>query len=232
MNGVISEFNSRTKEVDKYFSFLSSLIEDDAALYFENKQTHKYKKIDDETLKILKANSFLLLYNLIESSFKSALKQLVNEINNAGLKYEDSIPEIRKLWLEFEKIYFTKLPHGTKKLDYIYDIVDNITDQILSIPGDLKKNGISGNLDAQKIKEFASLYGISSETLENKQGSQLRRVKDNRNSLAHGDQSFSRLGRDYTFPELNDIKKEVVIYMRFILKTINTKISAKYYSVA
>lgn len=232
VNDVISEFNSRTQEVDKYFSFIKSLTDDGASLYFANKQTHKHKTIDDETLKILKANSFLLLYNLIESSFKSALKKLVDEINNSGLKYENSIPEIKKMWIEYEKSYFTKHPNNTKKLDYIYDIVDNIADQILSVPSKLQGNGISGNLDAQKIKKFAALYGISSDTLVKKPGSQLLTVKTNRNNLAHGDESFSSCGRNYSFQELNVIKKEVVTYMRFILKRINSKINAKYYSVA
>jgi hypothetical protein len=229
MDSVISEFNERANEVETYFSFLEDALKEKACLSFKEKTTQQIKLIDTELQKILKANSFILLYNLVESSFKSTLQHLGDEINNSETSYKDAIPAIRKIWLQYDKKYFNDLPKGTKKLDYVYSIIDDITNQIVTIPGKLDGIGISGNLDAQKIKEYAALYGINSQEIDNKSCEKLYTVKNKRNELAHGDSSFAQCGRDYNFQQLNDIKKETVSYMRFILGVFKKHIDKKYY---
>lgn len=77
---VINDFNTRVREIEGYFKLLNSIINEDARLYFPNKGSHKYKKIDDELIKVMKANCFLLLYNLIESSIKLSLTEIYDSI--------------------------------------------------------------------------------------------------------------------------------------------------------
>jgi hypothetical protein len=47
--------------------------------------------------------------------------------------------------------------------------------------------------------------------------------------LAHGVVSFSECGKDYTIAELQQIKKEVVGYLRGILKNVDSYIVNKEY---
>ncbi|MBC6109187.1 MAE_28990/MAE_18760 family HEPN-like nuclease [Pedobacter fastidiosus] len=76
-------------------------------------------------------------------------------------------------------------------------------------------------MDGLKIRDFATKYGFSSNTHRNaNNGVKLHQVKTQRNSLAHGNTSFAECGRNYTIGDLRDIKKQVIIYLRNILKNI------------
>ncbi|WP_160061131.1 MAE_28990/MAE_18760 family HEPN-like nuclease [Psychromonas sp. L1A2] len=229
MENIILEFTERTKEIDRYFSFVENVIKDEASLYFKDRKRRKVKKIDGEIQKILKANSFILLYNLIESSFKSTLESLCDEINNSETSYDNLIPEVKKMWLEYESEYFTKKPKQSKKLDHVYSIINDLTNYVLTIPRTLDGIGISGNVDGKKIKECVKAYGLTSKAIMTKPAGKLLTVKTQRNNLAHGDVSFSDCGRNYTFDELSEIKKEVFSYMKFVLNVFNKNIKRKYY---
>ena len=229
MENIILEFTERTKEIDRYFSFVENVIKDEASLYFKDRKRRKVKKIDGEIQKILTANSFILLYNLIESSFKSTLESLCDEINNSETSYDNLIPEVKKMWLEYESEYFTKKPKQSKKLDHVYSIINDLTNYVLTIPRTLDGIGISGNVDGKKIKECVKAYGLTSKAIMTKPAGKLLTVKTQRNNLAHGDVSFSDCGRNYTFDELSEIKKEVFSYMKFVLNVFNKNIKRKYY---
>ncbi|MEM6187633.1 MAE_28990/MAE_18760 family HEPN-like nuclease [Shewanella vaxholmensis] len=231
MEDVIEDFNVRVDEINKYFLFLKNIVVDDATLYLSQKRSYKFKSVDDDLHKILKANAFLLVYNLVESSFTRTLQCLCDEINLSGKNYNSMIPEIRKAWLKYEVDYFSKIPKGINKGDYIYEVIGNISEQVLTVPRSLKGIGISGNLDVKKIKDCALIYGVKSEALENRKSNGLFVVKAKRNSLAHGELSFTQCGREYDFYELLEIKKEVVSYMRFVLNLFKSRINSKYYAV-
>ena len=64
MDSVITEFNERVNEIETYFSFLEDALKEKAVLSFESNATQQTKSIDAELQKILKANSFILLYKL------------------------------------------------------------------------------------------------------------------------------------------------------------------------
>jgi DNA-binding ferritin-like protein len=229
MEITIAEFDQRVVEVESYFAFLESALKNKAALSFEEADKPKIQIIDSELQKILKANSFILLYNLVESSFKSTLEKLCDDINHSQARYENAIPAIRKIWLQYDQKYFTVHPKGTVKLDYVYEIIDDIANQILRLPENLDGMIISGNLDSQKIKEYAKIYGIESEALHRKSCIKLFTVKNQRNALAHGNISFTQCGRDYDYSQLNEMKEAIINYMEFILKEFKRNIDQKYY---
>jgi hypothetical protein len=52
--------------------------------------------------KILKANGFLLLYNLAESSIKKAIEEIYVELNNKTVTYEDIREELKKVVSRFK----------------------------------------------------------------------------------------------------------------------------------
>jgi hypothetical protein len=55
-------------------------------------------------------------------------------------------------------------------------------------------------------------------------------VKTQRNDLAHGSISFSECGRQYTVDELERIKRQVVVFMRSILRSIGAYIRKQSYA--
>lgn len=222
---IINDFNTRVREIDGYFKLLDSIINQDVKLFFPNKKSHKFKKIDDELIKVMKANCFLLLYNLIESSIKLSITEIYDSITLKTKKYDDVKDEIRKIWIS--ENYKNFKDQGT---EFIYTTINNITDDVISINFKPEKV-ISGNIDGMKVREFSTMYGFSNSTHHlAKNGVKLHQVKKQRNDLAHGAISFSQCGRQYTYEDLFEIKQQVIIYLRGILNNINSYLVHEQYN--
>lgn len=231
---IIEEFESRVIEVELYFNFIEQTSIPNASIGdFYAKDTPAIK-IENDLKKILKANLFILLYNLVESSFTKTLNKLIQEINNSHCKYGMLIPEIRKIWLQDETKFFSKKVPKTdgktgNKLDYYFSIIDNLLEHVLSIP---ENKDISGNLDAKSIRELTAKYGALSETINKIKAEQLNKVKNKRNLLSHGNISFLECGRDETPESLKIIKDQVISFMRAVLCELEIKIEQQYYKIA
>ncbi|MDM8565483.1 MAE_28990/MAE_18760 family HEPN-like nuclease [Candidatus Halobeggiatoa sp. HSG11] len=220
MIDTLQDFNRRVDEIEIYFNFLEDIVNKTPKLFYPD--TKEYKPIAQEMTKILKANGFLLLYNLVESSFKKAIEEIYVELDNKNVTYEDIREELKKVVLKNFK------DCNTDKL--LLSKVTNISIDIVSKCFDSEKI-ISGNLDARKIKDFAKNYGFSYETNARitKNGSELETVKIKRNDLAHGIFSFCDCGKDYTIEDLLKIKQEVISYLREILQNIERYINTESY---
>ncbi|SCW41273.1 MAE_28990/MAE_18760 family HEPN-like nuclease [Mucilaginibacter sp. NFR10] len=226
MKVVLVEFETRVKEIDLYFDFITDIIENEAQLLFPKKQKTKYKNIDSELTKILKANAFLLLYNLIESSLKKSIQEIYNSLNKENAKYVSVTDEIKKRWIEVNYKNFKSQPYVAEK---ILEIINTINEDVINMDFNASKT-ISGNVDSRKIKEFSTIYGFSSKTHHTtNDGNKLYVVKNKRNDLAHGTISFSDCGKEYTIEDITEIKKQVVSYMRGILKNVSKFLDEKKY---
>jgi len=227
MDTIIEEFKEKAKEIDEYLSF----IETTTSLRDDFDKT-KMVKVSQKVHNILKSNLFLLLYNLIESSFKSALEKICIEITSSKIEYREVIPEIKEIWIKekYKNFENFSLPKGIKKSKFIMDKIDNIVNDVIEIEFNIKKNSdISGNLDARKIKDINQKYGIILDKEMDEKS--LFIIKNNRNNLAHGDETFSRCGASYTMQDLKDITNNSIYYMDFILSHIKTYIDNKKYKI-
>lgn len=215
MLSVINDFNTRVQEIDVYFKLLDNVINKDAKLFFPANKTHKFKDFDSELVKVMKANSFLLIYNLIESSVKLSITEIYDSITLTANKYDDVSDQIRKIWiLENYKNFKNR---GT---DFIFGAISDIAEDIIDIKFRSEKV-ISGNIDSRKVSEFSTHIGFSNTTHHlAKNGVKLYQVKKLRNDLAHGSISFSECGRQYTYEDLFETKQQVIIYLRGILNNI------------
>ena len=75
--------------------------------------------------------------------------------------------------------------------------------------------GVNGNLNAKQIKDICDRHRIRYQVTDDRQN--LEEVKKRRNSLAHGDQSFSYCARDLTLTDLETIKDTVIRFIQEIL---------------
>jgi len=217
MKRFIEEFEQRKREVNLYFEFLGNQIDREIAF-----SEH------DEIERILKANSFLILYNLIESSVTNAIQAIHDSIETEAVAYSSLKKEIQKIFLK--QLYHRLKESNNSTFEslmmlFLGKIIAN------TFIDDLNKAlTFSGNVDAQKIRDVAKDYGFSSNTSSTSRGgSELLIVKNQRNQLAHGNISFSECGRERTFIELNDIKNEVINYLEDILNNIEIYIDNKDY---
>ena len=226
MEVIILEFELKVKEINEYFLFIlnTTHLERD---FDETKIVKVSKTVQD----VLKANLFLLLYNLVESSFKKSLESICLNITNEEITYVKVIPEIRKMWINKQYKNFEStcvIPREMKKSEFIMDKIDNIAQDIIDIKFD---NELSGNVTTKHIKDLTMQYGLQSNEILEKEATSLFIIKNKRNNLAHGNESFSECGRDYTLGKLEEIKIESVDYMRFILTHIKEFVVTKQYMI-
>lgn len=229
MKIIIAEFKEKVREINEYFSFI------EITTSLKGKfGTTKTIKVSQKVHNILKSNLFLLLYNLIESSFKSALEKICLEITSNQVEYKDVIPEIKQMWIKKEYKNFEKssLPQNVEQPKFIMDKIDDIANDVIKIEFTIKRNrDISGNLDTIAIKKINKKYGIILNEEPKKYTQSVSTIKTNRNKLAHGDETFNRCGADYTMQDLKEIKNNSINYMEFILPRIKIYLDNKKYKI-
>ena len=178
------------------------------------------KEVDTELSTILKANGFLLLYNLIEATIRNTIDAVLNSIHTSTVTFRDLSDNLKKIWIKQE----TKNINGEKNHEKVMAIAKAILDnEILSFERDCIN--ISGNIDAQKIREILKQFGGD----EISDGRDLKTIKDKRNNLAHGEFTFSEIGRDYSVQELIKYKKETKDYLSNVLDEMQDYIGNQKY---
>ena len=217
MIAVQTDFKTRAQEVTRYFQFLREFHEQ--RVVFTNLPTGKIaiSRPDQVALfKTLKANGFLLLYNLVESSVKNAIEAIFDEFKTQGVSFDDCRDEVRKIVL-------TNL-----KRHNVADILPALSVISLDVVvATFRKDELfSGNVDARRIREVASDYGFRS---PNRKSDELLTVKTNRNDLAHGNKSFADVGCDYDVERLESINFEVRTFLEELLKNVADYITTRAY---
>lgn len=215
MQIVLLEFNTRVIEINEYFSFLEALISGTAKLaILEDGNDRKIESIDRDLAKTLKANGFLLLYNLIESTMRNAIKAIFDELEEKRVSYDSVTVEIKKIVLQNLK---------NRSVDNIHTKITNVSIDIISA-GFSSKELFSGNIDRKEITKTAKKYGFSHDTdySKTKHGESLYSIMKNRNDLSHGTKSFSEVGRETSVEDLLRVKEEVIEYVRQILINIES----------
>lgn len=216
-----ADFLKRVAEIEGYFEFLSKLDGPHARLHYEDENGNLLSEpIDQEVLKTLRAASLLIMYNLVESAIKSAIETIYDDLKQKKVNFDDVRDELKQ-------VAISNLRRNGKDL-----LLKQITlaADILTIP--FKREELfSGNVDAKKIRETAAKYGFSSNSTspQARGGVGLLVIKTRRNDLAHGDYSFSEVGRDFPVPDLVDLKTEVVAYLTDIVTNIEQYVAREEY---
>ena len=175
----------------------------------------------------MKSNLLLMLYNLVEACVVSGMMEIYEDLKNDGCSYSSVISEIQNIWAKYEinEIY-GPTTERTAYENRVQRIIQNITTESpIILPRDAL--GVSGNLNAKKIKELCDRHRIRYR-LETR-GESLERVKLERNNLAHGDVSFSDCARNLSLSDLETIKDEVFLFIDGILKGMKDYYDGKGY---
>lgn len=227
MISVLTDFEERVQEIELYFEHLNLILNKDAELFFPRNITRQKRRINSELHKVLKANCFLLLYNLSESSIRQALIEIYDKITEKGLKYSNVKDEIKKIWITSKYRNFNNM-----SVENIFDVIaGRILDDTIDIRFE-DKHSLSGAVDGLRIRDFALKVGFSDRTHPAlREGFKLHEVKTQRNKLAHGEISFAKCGRDYSFEDLNKTKKQVISFLRSILLNIKAYLENEDYKI-
>jgi hypothetical protein len=220
------DFEKRKDEVENYFSFLSILGDhENTRLKYKKDDDLVEEKISEQLQNILIANGFLLLYNVIEATVRHSILEIYYAIENNEISFEQLSENLKKIWLEQST---DNLKEGNFKPDTLRDSILKITESILTKETILlskDKLDFSGNLDAQKIRELAKQYGFQKPS----NGRNLVTIKNKRNHLAHGDFTFSQIGREFTVGELENFKDETLEFLSDVIDKIEIFIVHRHY---
>lgn len=219
---------SRVEEVNIYFDFLFTVIDRRAELSLEkpfgegDPDEREFRRIPAAVINTLKANGFLLLYNMVEATIKQAFYSMRLVIEDQGHCFDDLHESMRH--------YLTGLLRVEDVRTKVMKSKHPVGKAILEAGFDAGKL-LSGNIHHQTLKSIADKFGFSVETDAEltKGGRRLTDVKTKRNQLAHGQLSFLECGRDTAIEEIIEIKGEVIHYLTQILDNIEAYLTNRQY---
>ncbi len=213
MLGLREDFETRSQEIYDYLSLIKFLDGVDSEILANNNTTNLV--ITSSMKKTLKGTIYILLYNLVESTMREAICYIHDDIKSKRICFDELLPSIQK-----EIIKRVKSEHIG-----LTDIVSSIRHGIsIDIPyaSFNKKKLFSGNITRDEINKKSLVYGFSCQSNFEitKHGEKLDIVKQHRNDLAHGNISFSEIGKDKTPSDLLTVCDEVIAYLEAITSNI------------
>jgi len=224
MNSVKVDFEKRKNEIQEYLAYVTVICDDNTKIKHSVENIFREEKVSDQLQKILIANGFLILYNLIEATIRNSICEIFDRIQDEGIAYIDLSESIKRIWIDQNTHGFK---NGNTKFETLRDCVLSITTAIIAkenIQFAKDQINFSGNLDAKKIRTLATSYGFD---VPSKNGDNLLTIKNKRNHLAHGDFTFSDIGKDYTVNDLNNFKEETFDYLEDVILKIEAFINGK-----
>ncbi|MDI9312329.1 MAG: MAE_28990/MAE_18760 family HEPN-like nuclease [Limnohabitans sp.] len=233
---VRKEFDNRVDEINSFFEILN-IIELEkphiCAINLKSEEANQKVVLDVNSSKVdtLRSTTYLLLYNLIESTVYNSVISIFDEISDNGLKYFDIVEDVQKYWLNNMYKHDDK-----KKKETIIETIMNVTIQIFNNTIVLASNKINygGSLDAKAIFATANSMKINIGNVlkiydENKHGQTLIEIKQKRNWLAHGEKSFIDVGSTSSFGQLEEVKTNVLDFLREFISAVETYIIKQQY---
>ncbi len=182
------QFNPKAVEVSQYFMFFKKLEKET----YERKRIQAQNPVIDvyfnqDIERTLKGAGFLLLYNLIEGTIRSAIEHIFAHISSHSVCFDDLNRDLKLIVLKnFKK----------KSPDKLIEQINQLSLDIISETFDANEI-VSGNVDARKVRTLARNYGFSSQSSPmTYDGYDLLAIKTHRNDLAHGFKSFNEIGKD------------------------------------
>lgn len=215
MRDFLLEFERRSGEVRRY---IAALTVAERAIFSRGKKSHV------EDLKVFRAGAILVIYNAIEASARLGIQAIYDAIAATGTTFDDLNDSLKvKILSDFNA------NAGRKN----YDQIQSVAIDLISHSFDAQKL-FAGNVDARKIKEISEKYGFStdSEHSVTQHGSDLLTIKSKRQDLAHGNLSFSEVGREYSTADIRRMSRYSMAYMHSILRHIDDYLDKELYKKA
>ncbi len=210
----LKEYEKRKKETEYLLNIITMYEKN-----IFNEDFTKFYIIEDLTyvdyLKIIKSSLILMLYNLMESSISLFLKYTYEEFNKENLTFKETCEEIRNLYVEkLVQNCFTKTSSYQTYESAIKKLSKEIVNDII-LKLDEKVFDISGNIDGEYINEISKKLGLnfksSSKGMYKEYPLYIGNIKNARNKLAHGEESFLYKGQNYTSGDLKNYFNEICI---------------------
>jgi hypothetical protein len=201
------EFRERRTQVKRYLAVVAKMERE--LSWKKERQPHSNNRLN-----VLRAGTFLILYNMIES----AARLSVQAIHDDMLEKRISFSQLRRSLRRAVVLGFKR--RGNPDL---HQDMKNVPLELVTAALDVDEH-FSGNVDAKRIREIAELYGFSHATaaVRTRDGADLLTIKTIRNDLAHGTKTYEQVGRDYPIRELLGLSLRATVYIAEILTNVGS----------
>jgi hypothetical protein len=228
-----NDFDARKREIEQYLEFLNKL----ESFYVKKRRfanlpkktkAVRYKKIelDSDLEQILLSNTFLLIYNLVESTLLNAIEHIASTVKERKIPFCELNEAVQGILLNKVQGLEKKgvLKEEIVKKVLVADIVQHVTIKI----------NTKHTLTHKEILKFINQYHIKidkftrSRNLEEEKAS-VAKIADNRNKLAHGNVSFATLGKNITLQDLRRDYDHVCRYLSRLLHDVSVFVESEGY---
>lgn len=223
MNHFLEEYQKRKLEIRSYLGLAAFISGDNVTLANDDGDTHLISLLETTTLK---ATFYLVLYNLVEATVREGVRSIYHKISDEGLPFHELNEKLQEIWWQSHHESITSTPRDSL-ISKVYEVYCLCKTESSPTFQDFIA-GVSGNLDAEGVRSVCRKYGI--ETIAD--GRDLKAIKDNRNWLAHGNKSFSEVGKDSTPSELRGAMEKVFIFLDSYVANIADYLASAKYSIA
>ncbi|NEI26818.1 MAE_28990/MAE_18760 family HEPN-like nuclease [Rhizobium ruizarguesonis] len=208
-----SEFAERRQQVKRYISIVLS------------EQRAQVSGVSSSVLiqrqNVLKAGSFLILYNLIEATARSAIDAIHDDMIATKVTFEELRPPLRS-----EVIRGFKRRSNPEAHRDLTDIPVSLVAASLDT-----EHSFSGNVDARMLRDLGDVYGFStvSDKERTRNGADLLTIKTNRNDLAHGRKTYEEVGRAYTSREILSLALRATFFIDALVLNVASYVGQREY---
>jgi hypothetical protein len=171
------------------------------------------------TIAASRAAAFIMIYNCVEFAVREAVISTRQDIRANEMDFTRLLPYWRE---ELLRVHFRdRLEQGTHHLTLLRDFDTFIPGKINWLAKE-RELPFSGNIDHETLLEFAARIGQKRWKPPRRSlgGSDLKLVKNARNDLAHGDETFEDIGGQYETSDISNklgrIKEFICSFIRMI----------------
>lgn len=225
--------NQRNLEITVYLDFLKVAVERRALL--SAKDGELQFPLTLELTHTLKANLVLLLYSAMEATLIQLLDEMHDAIGANCSSVDTLNAQLLRVVLRAVKkdskstVLSSASPLHTSLFQYWMDDWKS-----RSSGKDKRVDGISGSVDSLVFYEQLKKFGVVAQTPNDRPPAHLtdaalQKVKTNRNELAHGEKSFTDLGRDLAVPTLETDASAVFDTLRKITIEVDNYLQGRRY---
>ena len=167
----------------------------------------------------LKAQTLILLYNLVESTICECLNTIYDAVHDNKLTYVMLTDEMRQAWNKSCKRANIPEKDWTEmeKMNHVVKFRALATN-------------ISGSMDIRNIYNVLLQHGCTIDNCKREDyANSFLIVKNKRNSLAHGNISFSECGTNYVLSDIEKMRQDIITFLEKVIESIYKFITDKKY---
>lgn len=224
-------FQEHENEINLFYDFLDFVINHDGRIIIDP-PTNNIVSINIDTTAILKSSFILMLYNCVESTVVNCINTIIRKIEEDSCLYADLTDSLQIASLAAYEYKLEECESRNDRGKYLKQQADFISGvsqfniDIKSFTGSSSKGSFSGSLDAREIRK---IFGRMAVDLTSLKCNEMAKIKDGRNKLAHGEQSFQEYGRGLSIQYLHQCMDHTLTYLRELINQVDTYVTNKSY---